>query len=102
MLVLGMACSLLGRLIPVAIEPGPGPIWLSLTGPAGVKAFAQERLEGQVPHPPPASGACDARFAFHNINQPCYPLGNRPQHHVWTPAPTLLAWGWCVHGWHLV
>lgn len=39
--------------IELAFEPGLGPIWLTLTGPAGVKAFVQQRFEGLgAPIPP--------------------------------------------------
>ena len=32
--------------IELAFEPGLGPIWLTLTGPAGVKEFVQQRFAG--------------------------------------------------------
>lgn len=35
--------------IELAFEPGLGPIWLTLRGPAGVKAFVQQRFEDQAP-----------------------------------------------------
>ncbi len=35
--------------IELAFEPGLGPIWLTLTGPAGVKAFVRQRFEGLAP-----------------------------------------------------
>jgi hypothetical protein len=39
--------------IQLAFEPGLGPIWLTLTGPAGVTEFVRQRFEGLdplVPH----------------------------------------------------
>jgi rhodanese-related sulfurtransferase len=33
--------------IELAFEPGLGPIWLTLTGPAGVKEFIQQTFEGE-------------------------------------------------------
>lgn len=33
--------------IELAFEPGLGPIWLTLTGPAGVKEFIQQSFEGE-------------------------------------------------------
>jgi hypothetical protein len=38
--------------IELAFEPGLGPIWLTLTGPTGVKEFVQERFEGVAPATP--------------------------------------------------
>jgi rhodanese-related sulfurtransferase len=41
--------------IELAFEPGLGPIWLTLTGPAGVKEFVQQTFEGvalDIPHLP--------------------------------------------------
>ena len=35
--------------IELAFEPGLGPIWLTLTGPAGVREFVQQTFEGQSP-----------------------------------------------------
>jgi hypothetical protein len=34
--------------IELAFDPGLGPIWLTLTGPVGVKAFVEQRFEGHV------------------------------------------------------
>lgn len=34
--------------IELAFEPGLGPIWLTLTGPAGVKDFVQQTFEGEA------------------------------------------------------
>lgn len=34
--------------IELAFEPGLGPIWLTLTGPAGVKDFVQQTFEGSA------------------------------------------------------
>jgi len=34
--------------IELAFEPGLGPIWLTLTGPAGVKEFVQQTFEGEL------------------------------------------------------
>lgn len=44
--------------IELAFEPGLGPIWLTLSGPEGVKAFVQERFDVLAHEPEPAS--CDA------------------------------------------
>lgn len=38
--------------IDLAFEPGLGPIWLTLTGPAGVTAFVRQRFEGLAPAAP--------------------------------------------------
>ena len=35
--------------IELAFEPGLGPIWLTLTGPAGVKDFIQQTFEEEIP-----------------------------------------------------
>jgi rhodanese-related sulfurtransferase len=35
--------------IELAFEPGLGPIWLTLTGPAGVKVFVEQTFEGRLP-----------------------------------------------------
>jgi hypothetical protein len=43
--------------IELTFDPGLGPIWLALTGPAGVKTFVQQRFEGQALPSPHAPGA---------------------------------------------
>ena len=44
--------------IELAFEPGLGPIWLTLSGPEGVRAFVQERFDVQAHEPEPVP--CDA------------------------------------------
>lgn len=47
--------------IELTFEPGLGPIWLTLTGPAGAKAFIQQTFEDAGPAGgdlPPAAASC--------------------------------------------
>lgn len=42
--------------IELAFESGLGPIWLTLTGPAGVREFVQQTFEGLASNASPAPG----------------------------------------------